>query len=112
MKKIELITRPDKLEDVKELLNEQGVNGMTVTMVSGCGAQKGKREMYRGTAYDVNLLPKVKIECVVKDEMVEPLGAVIVERIRTGKIGDGKMFVYDVVDALKVRTGEHGDDAI
>ncbi len=112
MKKLEIITRPDKLEDVKDVLNEKGVNGMTVCMVSGCGQQKGKREMYRGTAYDITLLPKAKIEIIVHDDVVESLANSIIEAVRTGKIGDGKIFIYDVLEAIKIRTGEHGDDAI
>ena len=112
MKKIELITRPEKLEDVKEVLKELDIKGITVSMVSGCGTQKGRREMYRGVAYDINLLPKVKVETVVKDESVNPLVELLLSRIRTGSIGDGKIFIYDVVDAVRIRTGEHGNDAI
>ena len=85
---------------------------MTVSMVSGCGLQKGKREVYRGTSYDINLLPKVKIEMVVKDSMLDTLTDSLIERVRTGKIGDGKIFIYDVLDAIRIRTGEHNEDAI
>lgn len=112
MKKIELITRPEKLEDVKEALNELAIHGMTVSMVSGCGLQKGRKEIYRGTVYDINLLPKVKVEIVVKDSDVERLCSLVIGKVRTGNIGDGKIFIYDVQDAIKIRTGEHGDDAL
>ncbi len=112
MKKLELITRPEKLEDVKEVLNELGINGMTVSMVSGCGLQKGKTETYRGTSYDINLLPKVKIEMIIKDQIVDKFVNTVTERIRTGKIGDGKIFIYNVEDAIRIRTGEHSDSAI
>lgn len=112
MKKIELITRPEKIEDVKEVLNELGVNGMTVTMVSGCGLQKGKTEVYRGTSYDINLLPKIKIEMVVKDGIVQQLVKALADRIRTGKIGDGKLFVSEMLEAVRIRTGETNEDAL
>ena len=112
MKKIEVITRPEKLETVKAILNEMGINGMTVTMVSGCGLQKGRTEIYRGTSYDINLLPKVKVEIVVKDDVLEPLIDRISKEIATGKVGDGKIFVYEVLEALRIRTGERDDSAI
>lgn len=112
MKKVELITRPDKLEEVKEALNELSIHGMTVSMVSGCGLQKGRKEIYRGTVYDINLLPKVKVEIIVKDADVERLCALVIGKVRTGNIGDGKIFIYDVQDAIRIRTGEHGDDAL
>ena len=112
MKKLELITRPEKLEDIKELTNSLGVYGMTVAMVSGCGLQKGKKEIYRGTEYNINLLPKMKIEMVVRDEIVESLIEKIIATIRTGEVGDGKIFVFDVADAIRIRTGERGVKAI
>jgi nitrogen regulatory protein P-II 1 len=112
MKKIELITRPEKLEEVKEALNELEIHGMTVSMVSGCGLQKGKKEVYRGTTYDINLLPKVKVEIVVKDADVDRVCGLVIEKVRTGKIGDGKIFIFDVQDAIRIRTGEHGDSAV
>lgn len=112
MKKIELITRPDKLEEVKEALNELNIHGMTVSMVSGCGLQKGKKEIYRGTTYDINLLPKIKVEIVVIDDDVERLCSLVIEKVRTGVIGDGKIFIFDVQDAIRIRTGEHGDSAV
>lgn len=112
MKKLEIITRPEKLEDVKELMNKSGVYGMTVSMVSGCGLQKGRKEIYRGTEININLLPKIKIETVVKDSIVEELIQGIVKVTKTGAIGDGKIFIYNVEDAVKIRTGERGETAI
>ena len=112
MKKLEVITRPEKLEDVKELLNNSGIYGMTVSMVSGCGLQKGRKEVYRGTEYTINLLPKIKIEIVVKDAVVEELLESLAKKVKTGEVGDGKIFVYDVQDAVKIRTGERGEKAI
>ncbi|MFO7611760.1 MAG: P-II family nitrogen regulator [Clostridia bacterium] len=112
MKKIEIITRPDKLEDVKEILDSSGQFGMTVSMVSGCGLQKGRKQIYRGTEVTINLLPKIKVEAVVKDGMAGPLVEAIMERLRTGEIGDGKIFIYDVLDAVKIRTGEAGESAL
>ncbi len=112
MKKLEIITRPEKIEDVKEVMNQAGTYGMTVTMVSGCGMQKGRKEIYRGTEYSINLLPKIKIEAVVPDEAVEGLIQKITEAVRTGQVGDGKIFVYNVEDAVRIRTGARGKDAI
>jgi len=112
MKKLEIIIKPEKLEDVKEVLNHVGVYGMTVSMVSGCGMQKGRKGVYRGTEYTINLLPKTKIEVVLKDELVERVIEEVIKVTRTGEIGDGKIFIYDVADAVKVRTGERGDAAI
>jgi len=112
MKKVELIIRPEKLEEVKEILNELQIYGMTVTMVSGCGLQKGRKSVYRGTETDINLLPKVKVETVVHDTVITELISKITEKIKTGEVGDGKIFIYDVEQAVKIRTGECGDDAI
>jgi len=112
MKKIEVITRPDQLETVKDVLNSNEQFGMTVSMVSGCGIQKGRKLMYRGTEVTINLLPKVKIETVVKDKMVGKLVTEISKSLRTGEIGDGKIFVYEVEDAVKIRTGETGENAL
>ncbi len=112
MKKVEMIVRPEKLEDVKEILNELQVLGMTVTMVSGCGHQKGRKKIYRGTEFNLNLLPKVKVETVVHDDIVSDLIAKITEKIKTGEVGDGKIFVYNVEQAVKIRTNESGEDAI
>lgn len=112
MKKLEIITRPEKLEEVKELMNSSGIFGMTVTMVSGCGLQKGRKEIYRGAEITINLLPKVKIETVVKDSLVDELVAGIVKAVKTGNVGDGKIFIYDVNDAVRIRTAERGEAAI
>ena len=112
MKKLEVITRPEKLEDVKGVLDESGIYGMTVTMVSGCGLQKGVKEVYRGTELNINLLPKIKIEIVVKDSQVDSLTDALVEAIKTGEIGDGKIFIYETHDAVRIRTGERGEDAV
>jgi nitrogen regulatory protein P-II 1 len=109
---LDFIIRPEKLEDVKEVMNEMGITGMTVTMVSGCGMQKGKLEVYRGVIYNINLLPKIKVETIVKDEAVDKLCEAIITRLRTGNIGDGKIFIYDVEGAIRVRTGEKGESAI
>lgn len=112
MKKMEVITRPDKIEEVKQILNDMGIYGMTVSMVSGCGIQRGRREVYRGTAYDINLLPKIMVEMVVKDEHVEPLIEKLCAALRTNKVGDGKIFVYPVLEVVRIRTGERGESAI
>ena len=112
MKKVEMIIRPEKLEEVKEILSELQIYGMTVSMVSGCGRQKGRKEVYRGTEFSINLLPKIKIETVVRDSVVSDLITQITERIKTGEVGDGKIFVYNVEQAIKIRTGESNDDAI
>lgn len=112
MKKIEVVTRPEKLEDIKEIVNSSGKYGMTVSMVSGCGLQKGRKEVYRGTEVTINLLPKVKVEIVCPDVMVEILVGNIMKAVRTGDIGDGKIFIYNIEDAVRIRTGERGDKAI
>lgn len=112
MKKLEIIIRPEKLEDLKELMNKSGIYGMTVTMVSGCGLQKGRKEFYRGTEISINLLPKAKVETVVPDSVVDELVDGIIRTVKTGQVGDGKIFVYDVADAVRIRTGEKGDKAI
>lgn len=107
-----MIIRPEKLEDVKEILNGLNIHGMTVTMVTGCGQQKGMRKFYRGTEFSINLIPKVKVETVVDDEAVAGIVKSTTEKIKTGKIGDGKIFIYNVEQAIKIRTGETGEDAI
>ncbi len=107
-----MIIRPEKLEEVKEIFNEMKIHGMTVTMVSGCGHQKGRKNWYRGTESEINLLPKVKVETVVHDEVVSELIQKITQNIKTGEVGDGKIFVYNVEEAVRIRTGESGDDAI
>jgi nitrogen regulatory protein PII len=112
MKKIEMIIRPEKLEDVKDILNESQVYGMTVLMVSGCGLQKGRKEMYRGAEVSINLLPKVMVQTVVHDDVVDGLIKKITAKVKTGNVGDGKIFVYNVEEAVKIRTSESGDDAI
>lgn len=107
-----MIIRPEKLEEVKKVLNNLCIYGLTVTMVSGCGNQKGMKEVYHGTVYNLNLLPKVKVETVVHDEAVSELISKICETIKTGEIGDGKIFVYNVEEAVRIRTGEKNEDAI
>lgn len=112
MKKIEAIIKPFKLEDVREALAQIGIGGMTVTEVKGFGRQKGHTEIYRGSEYSVDFLPKLKIEVVVGDEMVEEVINAIVKAARTGKIGDGKIFIIPVEDSIRIRTGERGPRAI
>jgi nitrogen regulatory protein P-II 1 len=112
MKKVEAIIKPFKLDDVREALSEIGVAGMTATEVKGFGRQKGHTELYRGAEYVVDFLPKVKIELVVDDAMVEQCIEAIVGVARTGKIGDGKIFVTDVERVIRIRTGEEGPEAI
>ena len=112
MKKIEAIIRHFKLEDVKNALSEQGVLGMTVTEVRGFGRQKGHVEMYRGTEYAVDFVPKVKVEIVVPDGELQKTLGTIMRAAQTGQIGDGKIFVSDLVNTLRIRTGETGDEAV
>ncbi len=112
MKKIECIIRPEKLEEVKDALNKLGIKGMTVSQVMGCGLQKGRTEYYRGVEITINLLPKVKLELIVKDSEVDKIVDTIVKVARSGKIGDGKIFIYNVEDAVRIRTGEKGESAI
>jgi nitrogen regulatory protein P-II 1 len=112
MKKIEAIIKPFKLDDVKEALTELAVIGMTVTEVRGFGRQKGHTELYRGSEYTIDFLPKVKIELVVPDQIVEKVVAAIVAAARTGSIGDGKVFVMPMGEAIRIRTGEKGESAI
>jgi len=112
MKKIEAIIKPFKLEDVKDALSEIGVEGMTVTEVKGFGRQKGHTEIYRGSEYTVDFLPKIKIEVVIPDNREEAAINAIVKSARTGKIGDGKIFVISVDDSIRIRTGEKGENAI
>src|SRR5215468_4399646 len=112
MKKIEAIIKPFKLDDVKEALQEIGLQGMTVTEVKGYGRQKGHTELYRGAEYVVDFLPKLKIEMVVRDDMVDPVLEAIQTAARTGRIGDGKIFVSEVSQVVRIRTGETGGDAI
>jgi nitrogen regulatory protein P-II 1 len=112
MKKVECIIRPEKLDDVKEALNNCGIYGLTVIDVLGCGRQKGRKEVYRGVEYTLTLLQKVKIETVIKDEDVKKIIATITDTARTGKIGDGKIFISNIEDTCRIRTGECGEDAL
>lgn len=112
MKKIEAIIKPFKMEAVKEALAEIGVEGMTVSEVKGFGRQKGHTEIYRGSEYTVDFLPKVKLEIVLADELAQPAVEVITQAAKTGKIGDGKIFVSEVVQAIRIRTDERGADAV
>ena len=112
MKKIEAIIKPFKLEEVKDALSELGIEGMTVTEVKGFGRQKGHTEIYRGSEYTVDFLPKIKIEIVVADGALEGAIAAIVKTAKTGKIGDGKVFVLPVENAIRIRTDETGDKAV
>ena len=112
MKKIEAIIKPFKLEEVKDALGEIGVEGMTVTEVKGFGRQKGHTEIYRGSEYTVDFLPKIKIEVVLDDQNVEPAIAAIIKSAKTGKIGDGKVFISSIDEAVRIRTEEKGTAAI
>jgi nitrogen regulatory protein P-II 1 len=112
MKRIEAVIKPFKLEDVKDALSEIGITGMTVSEVKGYGRQKGHSELYRGAEYVVDFLPKIKIETVVDDESVDQVINTIVEAARTGKIGDGKIFVSDIEKIIRIRTGETDNEAI
>jgi nitrogen regulatory protein P-II 1 len=112
MKKIEAIIKHFKLDDVKKALTGRGIQGMTVTEVKGFGRQKGHVDLYRGAKYEVNFLPKIKIEVVITDDRVEEVVDIIMESARTGEIGDGKIFVYSLLDAVRIRTGKKGEEAI
>jgi len=112
MKKIEAVIKPFKLDEVKSGLNQIGIMGMTVTEVKGFGRQKGHVEVYRGTEYEVNFLPKIKIEVVVPDSIIDKVITTIIEKARTGNIGDGKIFLYSLEDVIRIRTGEKGETAI
>ena len=112
MKKIEAIIKPFKLDEVKEALHGVGIQGMTVTEVKGFGRQKGHTELYRGAEYVVDFLPKIKLEVVVSSELVDKAVQAIVEAANTGRIGDGKIFVLDVDESIRIRTGERGTDAV
>ncbi|MEM8864939.1 MAG: P-II family nitrogen regulator [Planctomycetota bacterium] len=112
MKKVEAIVRHYKLEDVKNALSEQGIAGMTITEVRGFGRQKGHTEMYRGTEYAVDFVPKVKIEVVVDDDRLQQAIDTILKSAQTGQIGDGKIFVSDLSDTIRIRTGETGGEAL
>ncbi len=112
MKKIEAIIKPFKLEEVKDALHELGIQGMTVTEAKGFGRQKGHTEIYRGSEYTVDFLPKLKIELVITDDLVERAVAAIIKGAKTGKIGDGKIFVSPIEEAIRIRTEEKGDQAV
>ena len=112
MKKIEAVIKPFKLDEVREALSEIGANGLTVTEVKGFGRQKGHTELYRGAEYVVDFLPKIKIELVVTDEMVEAAMEAIIKAAHTGKIGDGKIFVRGIEQVVRIRTGETGESAV
>lgn len=112
MKKLEAYIRPEKLEDIKELLKTFDINGLSISQIVGCGSQKGWKEYVRGVEVDFNFLPKLKLEIVVPDEQVSPLIDMICEKARTSEVGDGKIFVSDIENAVRIRTGESGLDAL
>ncbi len=112
MKKIEAIIRPFKLDEVKEALIELGVKGMTITEVRGYGRQKGHTETYRGSEYHIEFVPKIKIEVIIETELLDKVLEAIVQNAKTGQVGDGKIFVYDVADVIRIRTEESGKDAL
>ncbi|MFI5321956.1 MAG: P-II family nitrogen regulator [Thermodesulfobacteriota bacterium] len=112
MKKVEAIIKPFKLDDVKESLKEVGVQGLTVTEVKGFGRQKGHTELYRGAEYVIDFLPKIKLEIVVSDDMVTKVIDAIMDSAKTGKIGDGKIFIFPMEEVIRIRTGERGEDAL
>jgi nitrogen regulatory protein P-II 1 len=112
MKKIEAIIKPFKLDEVKDALNSIGIHGMTVTEVKGFGRQKGHVEVYRGTEYEVTFLPKIKLEVVIPDSMIDKVISTIIEKAKTGNIGDGKIFLYSLEDVIRIRTGDKGEAAI
>ena len=112
MKMIVAVIKPFKLDDVKKALNDAGIQGMTVTEVKGFGRQKGHVELYKGTTYEVNFLPKIKIEVAVPDEKAEEIVKILSDTARTGEIGDGKIFIYNLEDVFRIRTGERGEEAI
>jgi len=112
MKKIEAVIKPFKLEEIKDALSEIGIEGMTVTEVKGFGRQRGHTEIYRGSEYTVDFLPKIKIEIVLPDHQVEPAVKAIIQTAKTGKIGDGKVFVSKIDEAIRIRTEERGDTAV
>jgi nitrogen regulatory protein P-II 1 len=112
MKKIEAIIRPFRIDDVREALGELGVKGMTLTEVKGYGRQKGHTELYRGSEYQIDFLPKIKLEVVVPDKLADKVVDTIMNAAKTGQVGDGKIFVYDVGDVIRVRTGESGEEAL
>ena len=112
MKKIEAVIQPHKLEEVKEALKGIGIDGMTITEVRGHGRQKGHKEVYRGMEYQVDLLPKIKIEAVINDDRLDEVTSTIAKAAKSGKIGDGKIFIYDVADAIRIRNDDRGESAL
>ncbi len=112
MRKIEAYIRPEKIEDIKEILSSLHINGLSITQIMGCGNQKGWKEFVRGTPVDYNFLPKIKIELVVLDEQVEQIVKSILEKAFTGEVGDGKIFISTIDEAIRIRTNERGNDAI
>jgi len=112
MKKIEAIIRPFKLEEVKEALVEEGIRGLTISEVRGYGRQKGHTETYRGSEYRIEFVPKIKIEVIIEDAKVEKIVDAILKTAKTGQVGDGKIFIYNVEDVVRIRTGESGKDAL
>ncbi|MDR1975400.1 MAG: P-II family nitrogen regulator [Campylobacteraceae bacterium] len=112
MKRIEAVIRPFKLDDIKEALNELEITGMTVSEVKGYGRQQGHSELYRGAEYVVDFLPKIKVEVVVKDDIVKKTVDAIIKGARTGKVGDGKIFISDITSVVRIRTGEEGEEAV
>jgi nitrogen regulatory protein P-II 1 len=112
MKKVEAIIKPFRLDDVREGLSAIGISGLTITEVKGFGRQKGHQELYRGAEYQVDFLPKIKVEVVISDDLLDRAIETIVENAKTNKIGDGKIFVFDVQRAIRIRTGEEGEDAL
>lgn len=112
MKKVEAFIRPEKLEDIKEVLKALKLNGLSISQIMGCGSQKGWKEFVRGTEVDVNFLPKIKIELIIQDDQLEDVIASICAKARTGEVGDGKIFVSDIAEAVRIRTGERGVSAL
>lgn len=112
MKKVEAVIKPFKLDEVKDKLNEIGIKGITVSEVKGFGRQKGHTELYRGAEYEVNFLPKVKLEILIPDGLLDDVVSAIMKTAQTGNVGDGKIFVTDLIDVVRIRTGERGEDAI
>lgn len=112
MKKIEAIIRPSKLEDLKDALRAINIEGISITQIMGCGKQMGWKEYYRGTEISMNVLPKIRIDIVVPDERVDSIVSTIIEAAHTGEVGDGKIFIYDVVNCIRIRTRESGEQAL
>ena len=112
MKKLEIIIQPERLDDLKSLLNSCGAHGIMITNIMAYGTQRGHKQTYNGVDFGGNLLPKVKVETIVSDEAAEQIVDLAIDQINTGSYGDGKIFIYDVYDAVRIRTGERGDDAL